>query len=130
MTSGSDMYCQICDKQFKHRTHFNDHMKNHSTPNPYPCEFCPQRLTTKSSLTRHLNRCPVKLAADEDARKKQKSGGKSDPKTPSKSDDGSDDVVVVEGVERPHKCGHCKKRFQTTGALYAHNCKKARVEES
>lgn len=52
--------CDLCNKTFKQKSHFMNHLKRKtsciSVKNRYPCKYCDKVFTRKDSLKRHQNK--------------------------------------------------------------------------
>lgn len=51
--TGLKFKCHICDKEYKHKTGLDIHMRMHSGENNYPCDECGKQFACKSSLYQH-----------------------------------------------------------------------------
>lgn len=46
--------CNVCSREFNHRSHFNNHLRIHTGEKPFKCEICEKDFSRKASLRYHM----------------------------------------------------------------------------
>ena len=46
--------CDICNKNFKYKSHFILHQRVHTGEKPFKCDCCEKSFALKSNLTKHM----------------------------------------------------------------------------
>lgn len=52
-SKGKIFSCEYCNKEFKYRSKYVEHLRTHTGERPFPCSFCDASFTQRGALKQH-----------------------------------------------------------------------------
>ncbi|MEX3777326.1 RHS repeat-associated core domain-containing protein [Pseudomonas sp. MYb118] len=109
--------CSYCQKGFKHKRHFEDHVRIHTGERPFVCQRCGSGFKQHSQLQTHIlghsgekpHKCPLCSAAYQQRQ-------------------GLTIHLRRHANLKPYVCNICKRSYTQQGHLNSHSCRPMRAD--